>query len=216
MSLYSSSAAIKSRPMAFSAVISNPGALYNVGNGIAFIGALLVVLTSEVLQSGSVIQGLEAYFLGSWPALCATIATALFWIGGMKYAAAWLHGFPPDPQANVAGHAFSTAGAFAIGLALIGLARTEVALALALIATIMHVGGKLASWKAPENDSYFKAMPLYSRVPYVTTLCLDLRSDMITSSTLSGLPMSVLLPLTLMLATMFWARADWLLLPQAK
>jgi hypothetical protein len=198
----------------FHAALSNPGVLYNVGNLIAFLGAFMVCgLTAP---EGLTALHLSLHFMGNWPAALTSFATVLFWVSGMKYATAWAGGFPPEPRANAAGHALSTCGALLIGCALMGLARSEVSLALAMIATMMHAGGKLASWCAPDNDGYFKAMPLYSRVPYATTLCLDLRSDVVASAELTALPVVILLPCALLLATVFWARADWLLLPKAK
>jgi hypothetical protein len=200
--------------IALRAALSNPGMLYNTGNVLAFTGAIL--LCALTAPEGLTGHSLRLHFIGNWPAALTSFATLLFWVGGMKYAAAWAYGFPPEPRANAAGHALSTCGALLIGCALMGLARSEVSLALAMIATMMHAGGKLASWCAPDNDGYFKAMPLYSRVPYATTLCLDLRSDVVASAELTALPVVILLPCALLLATVFWARADWLLLPKAK
>jgi hypothetical protein len=193
------------------AAFSNPGWLYNAGNAVAFFGALL--LCGLTAPQGLTANSLSIHLLGNTPATLTTVATLLFWISGLKYAAAWSAGFPPEPNANAAGHALSTCGAILIGFALMALARSEVALALAIVATIMHAGGKLASWRAPDNDGYFKAMPLYSRVPYATTLFLDLRSDGVA---FGDLTLAAVLPCALLIATLFWARADWLLLPKAK
>jgi hypothetical protein len=193
--------------------LSNPGVLYNCGNGLAIFGsALLFVFLANSHRDAS----MWGHFLGSWPAVATTAASVIFWIGGMQYAKAWNKGFPPAAKANNAGHALSTLGALIIGIALIGLARSEVALALAIIATILHTGGKLVSWYAPEADDYFKPMPLYSRVPYVTTLFLDMRSDVMANTAIAAIPSVVVLPFFLVLATAFWARADWLLLQKAK
>jgi hypothetical protein len=194
--------------------LSNPGILYNIGNGIAFCGALLVF--AATVPHGFVVQGLGKHFLGNWPAAFTSMATVLFWLGGLKYARAWSHGFPPDATANAAGHALSSGGALLIGFALIGLARSDVALALALVATFMHLGGKLASWRIPDNDCYFKALPLYSRIPYVTALCLDLRAEYLSGASGTALAAALLLPLGLLVAAGFWGRADWLLLPIPK
>lgn len=196
--------------------LSNPGLLYNAGNLVAFAGSLILFILVSGGSHGVTLNGFSAHFLGNWPAALTTLATITFWISGMKYAAAWARGFPPDLKLNSAGHAISTLGALLIGAALIGLARTEVALALALIATILHAGGKMVSWFAPDDDCYFKPMPLYSRIPYVTTLCLDMRSDMLTSTSMSLFATNIALPVFLLFATLFWARADWLLLPKSK
>jgi hypothetical protein len=196
--------------------LSNPGFLYNAGNLMTFVGSVILFVVVSGGSQGLTLNGFAAHFLGNWPAALTTLATIIFWTSGMKYAAAWSHGFPPDQRLNGAGHAISTLGALTIGVALIGLARTEVALALALIATILHAGGKMVSWLAPQDDCYFKPMPLYSRIPYVTTLCLDMRSDLLTSATAREFASKITLPVFLLVATLFWARADWLLLPKAK
>ena len=204
------------RPETITTTLSNPGLLYNIGNACAVFGALAFFVLLSRSDSGVTAGGFVAHFLGKWPTLLTTTASLVFWVSGMKYASAWANGFPPNAKANSMGHALSTCGALTIGVALMGLARTEVALALAIIATILHTGGKLVSWRSPKADDYFKAMPLYSRVPYVTTLCLDIRSDVLTDGRLEVLVTGLILPLSLLVATMFWARADWLLLQRTK
>jgi hypothetical protein len=205
-----------SRRIAIPPILSNPGIMYNVGNAIAFAGSLFTFVVLSLALPNSSGQGLAHYFLGTAPALLTSVATLVFWVSGMCYANAWARGFPPHPRFNRQGHALSTIGALCIGFALVLMARTEVALALALIATILHVGGKWVSWHAPEADHYFKPMPLYSRVPYVTTVLLDMRSDMLVATSLAELLGKLALPLFLLVATLFWARADWLLLPSQK
>lgn len=202
------------RPVNMTAALSNPGLLYNAGNLIAVAGSVAFLLLLSVSHRGVTTHGFVSHFLGNWPALLTTIASLVFWIGGIQYAKAWSRGFPPIAIYNSRGHGLSTLGAVLIGAALIGMARTEVALALAIIATILHAGGKLASWQAPDADGYFKPMPLYSRIPYVTTLCLDMRSDVLTALTPGALLGNLVLQICLILATIFWARADWLLLPK--
>ena len=200
------------RPETIKATLSNPGLLYNIGNACAVFGTLTLFVLLSRSGRGVTADGFVAHFLGNWPAVLTTTASLVFWVSGMKYASAWAKGFPPDAKANSLGHALSTLGALTIGVALMGLARSEVSLALAIIATILHAGGKLVSWRSPTCDDYFKPMPLYSRVPYLTTLCLDIRSDVITSQSWNLLPANFVLPLCLLAATLFWARADWLLL----
>jgi hypothetical protein len=200
------------RQVDFVSTLSNPGLLYNIGNLLAFFGALALFMLLAGSGRGVTVDGFMAHFLGNWPAVLTTAASLVFWTSGVNYAKAWRQGFPPEAKSNNRGHALSTFGAATIGVALMGLARTEVALALAIIATILHAGGKLSSWRAPTRDDYFKPMPLYSRVPYATTLCLDMRSDVLTSGALNDVVTGLALPLFLFVATMFWARADWLLL----
>jgi hypothetical protein len=188
------------------AIFSNPGLLYNIGNLIAFFGALALFMLLSGSGRGVTADGF----------VLTTAASLIFWVSGVQYAKAWAKGFPPVTKSNNAGHALSTLGALTIGIALMGLARTEVALALAIVATILHAGGKLASWRSPTCDDYFKPMPLYSRIPYVTTLCLDIRNDVLTGGPLHIVMPGLVLPLFLICATAFWARADWLLLQKAQ
>lgn len=206
----------ESRHIGVAAILSNPGLLYNIGNVVAFFGTLILFLLLSSSQRGPTVDGLLSHFLGNWPAVFTTLASVVFWVSGLQYAKAWAKGFPPEAKANNTGHALSTLGALAIGIALMGLARSEVSLALAIIATILHTGGKLASWRTPNADDYFKPMPLYSRVPYITTLCLDMRYDVLSGAPLDVLVMGLTLPSFLLVATVFWARADFLLLPKAK
>jgi hypothetical protein len=193
---------------------SNPGVMYNVGNAIAFAGSLFASVLYALATQDLSGKGLTQHFLGNAPALLTTFATLVFFVSGLSYAKAWARGFPPHPRHNRRGHALSTIGAVSIGLALVLMARTEVALALALVATILHVGGKFASWQTPDSDHYFKPMPLYSRVPYVTAVLLDMRSDMLTAASSAELVVKLALPVFLLAAALFWARADWLLLPK--
>jgi hypothetical protein len=195
-------------------MLLNPGQLYNAGNALAIFGSLLSCAVLAGIQKSSVAYGIGNFFFGSLPAFLATLASVIFWVSGMKYAEAWKYGFPPMAKANAAGHALSTFGALLIGMALMAMARSEVALALAIVATILHVGGKWGSWTAPGSDTYFKPMPFYSRVPYVTSLCLDIRSDWLHSAAVDGVP-QILLPLGLIFAAAFWARADWCLLQKS-
>ncbi len=195
---------------------TNPGMLYNVGNLLALLGAVALVMLQGGVDAPLTGNRFVEHFLGNGPALLTTTATLVFWMSGIHYAKAWAHGFPPHASANALGHALSTFGALLVGLALMGLARTEVSLALAIIATILHTGGKLASWQAPQADDYFKPMPLYSRIPYVTTLCLDMRDIILSRHPIHEMTAGLALPLCLLAATLFWARADWLLLQKAK
>ncbi len=195
-------------------ILENPGTLYNIGNAVAIFAAASGSAMIAATHHTSAVTNIAASFLGSMPALLTTFASVVFWVSGMKYAAAWKHGFPPDRKANNDGHALSTFGALLIGLALMAFARSEVALALAIIATILHAGGKWGSWQSPDNDTYFKPMPFYSRVPYVTSLCLDMKLDWLRQDMATENLPHLILPLGLIYATFFWARADWLLLPK--
>jgi hypothetical protein len=193
----------------------NPGQLYKVGNVLVIFSAVSSCVLLAGVQHLSVADSISDFFFGSLPSIVATAASFVFWTSSVKYADAWKKGFPPDQNSNAAGHALSTLGAILIGIALMAMARTEVALALAIVSTILHVGGKWGSWIAPGNDAFFKPMPFYSRIPYVTSLFLDIRADWLNSNGAAGDMSLVLLPLGLILATVVFARADWCLLQKA-
>ena len=195
---------------AWQLAVNNPGHMYNVGNLVAFAGALGIFALQIKLARGD--QSLWQHLFGTLEATATSLATLVFWIGGRKYATAWVRGFPPEERANRAGHVLSCFGAILIGVVLVRLAATETALALSLIATILHVGGKLGSWLAADQDRHFKPMPFYSRIPYAATLMLDLRHGFLTDLEGQAWDASMLMPAMLIVATIFWARADWVLL----
>ncbi len=197
-------------------LLNNPGLLYNGGNLISVLAACADCIFAAKLAGQSDQPDFTNYFFGTWPAIFTSMAVAVFLIGGNKYAMAWKNGFPPDQKHNAQGHFISACGALLIGIALMGLAQNPLALCLAIITTCLHVGGKFGSWIAPQYDAQFKIMPLLSRTTYVATLALDIMAQVQNSQSTDVVIAKLILPICLVAATVFWARADWLLMPKWK
>jgi hypothetical protein len=196
--------------------VHNPGLLYNAGNLISVLAACADCILAAKIAGQSNAPNFTNYFFGTWPAIFTSMAVAVFLAGGNKYTLAWKNGFPPDQKSNAQGHALSALGALLIGIALLGLAQNQLALYLALITTFLHVGGKFGSLVAPTYDVQFKIMPLLSRTTYVATLTLDVVAQMQHYQSADLLIAKLIMPACLIAATLFWARADWLLMPKRK
>jgi hypothetical protein len=196
--------------------VHNPGLLYNVGNLISVLAACADCILAAMIAGQSNAPNFTNYFFGTWPAIFTSLAVAVFLMSGNKYALAWKYGFPPDQKRNAQGHILSAFGALLIGIALLGLAQNPLAFYLALVTTLLHVGGKLGSWAAPYDDVKFKIMPFLSRTTYVATLSLDIVSQIQNAQSTDALIAKLMLPASLIAATIFWARADWLLIPKRK
>jgi hypothetical protein len=196
--------------------LSNPGQLYNVGNAVAVLGSVVHCILLSQLFSNTALPNFGSYFFGSWPSLCTSLAVTFFFVSGQKYALAWSKGFPPLENANNMGHALSALGAILVGAGLAGLSQNAISLMLALTATILHASGKLGSWQLPKHDLVFKVMPLISRLPYIATLGLDVAAALHTNVSTELAIAKVALPMSLLAATLFWAKADWALLTAKK
>ncbi len=195
--------------------LRNPGIFYNVGNGLALFAAIFHCAVRANLDVASSISELRNYFFGTWPALFTSLAVVAFLFSGRKYAQAWASGFPPVERANQTGHLVSAFGAILIGLGLIGFSVTALTLALAIITTLLHAGGKFGSWWSKDRIDLFKVMPLVSRVTYGASLAFDIQSQIAKMASFSDATV-LLLPSALIFATLFWARADWLLRPKVE
>jgi hypothetical protein len=192
----------------------NPGLLYNCGNLISVLAACADCVFATKIAGQANVPNFTNYFFGTWPAMFTSMAVAVFLAGGNKYALAWKNEFPPDQKSNAHGHLLSALGALLIGIALLGLAQNQLAFFLAFVTTILHVGGKFGSLVAPTYDVQFKIMPLLSRATYVATLTLDVVAQVQHSQNTDQLIAKLILPACLIAATLFWARADWLLMPK--
>jgi hypothetical protein len=191
--------------------LQNPGRLYNYGNYVALAAAFLHCIVSAQIKGAATSAEIMDFFLGSWPALFTSLAVMLFFVSGKKYAMAWAKGFPPLEIYNSHGHALSAIGAVLVGIGLIGLSQNWISLMLAVITTLLHAGGKFGSWSCAENDRFFKMMPLFSRVIYITSLGLDILAISLQSNYGAEMLVQMLFPVLLVCAAMVWARADWML-----
>jgi hypothetical protein len=202
------------RRLSFPKFLHNPGLLYNSGNLISVLAACADCILAARIAGQSNGPNFINYFFGTWPAIFTSMAVAVFLIGGNEYTLAWKNGFPPDQKRNSQGHAISAFGALLIGIALLGLAQNDLAIFLSLVTTCLHTGGKLGSWIIPERDAQFKIMPLLSRATYVATLTIDVVAQVQYSQNNDALIVKLIMPACLIAATLFWARADWLLMPK--
>ncbi len=198
------------------AYLLNPGKLYNSGNYLAISAAVVQqILLTEAVFSQS-LNGIAGAFFGSAPALCTSIATLTFFIGGNHYTKAWAKGFPAIESHNRAGHLWSALGALLLGVGLAGFAQSNFALAMCLISTALHVGGKFGSALNPTNDAAFKPLPLFSRLPYAASLCADVYAQFSIPQSTAMLLTNITLPASLVFCAILWATADCELMPPAK
>lgn len=187
--------------------LTNPGGLYNAGNVIGFSTGLLAAVSSAALV-GSGAGPLDAaadFLMGSPAALAMTVATAIFFWGGLVYSKAWANGAPPDQRLNRHGDIYSGAGAIclAAGLSLLGDPL------LAASAGLLHALGKFGSALAGSETIAWRGKTLS-----VSSLCKDLvflsRLPALAAA-LMGLSADVL-SLSFVACTVVWAVADWKLL----
>ena len=195
--------------------LTNPGNLYNAGNWLAILAALVQQFLWASADLTALLSGAAAYFFGSWPALLTTLATCTFFIGGRKYAKAWVNGFPPEAEANRAGHLWSALGALLLGIGLVGFAQNETALTLAAISTTLHAGGKLGSALVSKYDAAFKPLPLLSRLPYALSLVFDIVGQVTLPQPEAQLMTNLVMPFALIFCAALWASADCLLMPHS-
>jgi hypothetical protein len=191
--------------------LSNPGALYNSGNAVALIAGLVQCALQANLDASSSALELQRYFFGTWPALFTSTAVLLFFWGGQKYSNAWAKGFPPIERDNLMGHQISAIGAVLIGFGLMGFSKDSTTFALAVITTLLHAAGKFGSWMSNDKISAFKIFPLFSRFTYAASISLGI---FVQNGSANNSFAELFMPCALLLATILWARADWLLRPR--
>ncbi len=182
-------------------MFQTPGSTYNTGNAITLAGSILAVASGAGDQS--LAEGLVNFFAGNLPATAASLGTLAFFYSGRQYDRAWINGSPPDKTLNDRGHLWSAIGASLIALSLVGLSATSFGMAAAIAGGVLHTAGKLGCLIDPKREDYYKFMPLYSRVPALAALALDLCDPT------AGL----ILPTALVVSNVVWARADSMLLP---
>lgn len=186
--------------------VDEPGTLYNSGNVLGFVaGVLSAVWLTDAEAGTDTADRLVQHLAGSQAALALTLATMIFFWGGIIYSRAWSHGAPPDAMLNRHGDLWSTAGAvcLAFGLFLLGDPL------LALSAGVLHALGKLGSaWggssivgfagKRRRLADLCKDLVLISRVPAILSAAIGFTGDW--------------LSISVIVCCLVWARADWLLL----
>lgn len=184
---------------------NEPGVLYNFGNVLGFSAGLIsaVWLHDTQIGTGTVVDGMIRHLAGSHAAL--TLATAIFFWGGIIYSRAWANGAPPDAVLNRQGDLWSAAGAVCLAFGLFVLGNPL----LAMSAGVLHAVGKLGSaWgggarldsagRSLRVGDICKDLVLVSRVPAILSAAVGFAGDWLSASVI--------------VCCLVWARADWLLL----
>ncbi len=197
--------------------LEGPGGYYNAGNAIGLIMGIALQIGSVPAKDGSGLTALGevmTYLAGNAGAVALTAATAVFFVSGEVYQRAWSRGAPPDPALNRRGDVLSGVGALLLALAFVSLGQWM----LAATAGLMHAAGKFGSagrwraipgWPAAWPDCY-RAAVLASRVPAVMAALAALFAVVENSDAGTSLA-ALLTPLTLLVCTALWARADLML-----
>lgn len=196
--------------------LAGPGGYYNAGNALGLVVgvALQVGATAGGTGAGSgLLAAITDYCAGNAAAVALTAATAVFFVSGEAYHRAWAQGAPPDPGLNRRGDLLSGIGALILGLALISLGQWLPA----ATAGFLHALGKFGSaghWRAPRLwrrswPDVWRTAVLASRLPALLTAAAALIAA---ASRDAGTPLAAILaPLTLLVCTALWARADLML-----
>lgn len=186
---------------------NEPGVLYNFGNVLGFSAGLIAAAWPHGVEAsgGTVVDGMIRHLAGSHAALALTVATAIFFWGGIVYSRAWANGAPPDAALNRQGDLWSAAGAVCLAFGLFILGNPL----LAMTAGVLHAFGKLGSaWGGEARlrvaglslsvGGLCKDLVLVSRVPAVLSAAVGFAGDALSASVI--------------VCCLLWARADWLLL----
>jgi hypothetical protein len=197
--------------------LEGPGGYYNAGNAFGLIMGIALQTGSMPADGGAgagVIGAVMRYLAGNTGAVMLSAATAVFFVSGEAYLRAWAHGAPPDPALNRRGDVLSGVGALLLAVAFVSLGQWM----LAVTAGLLHAFGKFGSaghWRAmagwPETwPNLYRAAVLASRVP--AGLAAFAAFFGVVRHFDAGTPLAALLtPLTLLVCTALWARADLML-----
>lgn len=185
---------------------NEPGVLYNFGNVLGFSAGVISAAWLPDTQIGTgAVDGIVRHLVGSHAALALTLATVIFFWGGIIYSRAWANGALPDAELNRQGDLWSTAGAVRLAFGLFVLGNPV----LAMSAGVLHALGKLGSawgggsrlnfagWSLSVGD-LCKDLVLVSRVPAILSAAIGFAGDWLSASVI--------------VCCLVWARADWLLL----
>jgi hypothetical protein len=201
------------------AVLGDPGHLYNIGNGLMLaggVGGAVFAAMGDGVSPERAIERIADHFIGTPPAVALTLATLVFIAGGAAYSKAWRNGGQaPDPVFNRRGDVLSAVGAAMLGIGLMMLGDAL----LATFAGLLHAGGKLGSAYAGKRRV---------RTPFGSLLLADICKDAVLVSRLPALLAaitglltvalaigrleSIVLALSVIVSTVYWALADILLL----
>lgn len=183
---------------------NEPGMLYDFGNVLGFTAGLAAAVWVGA-GGDTMVDGMIRHLAGSHAALALTVATAIFFWGGIVYSRAWASGPPPDVALSRQGDLWSAAGAVCLAFGLFVLGNPL----LAMSAGVLHATGKLGSAWGGESrlnlgdrslsvGDLCKDLVLVSRVPAILSAAVGFGGDWLSASVIA--------------CCLLWARADWLLL----
>lgn len=192
--------------------MTSPGAIYNLGNGLALAGGTILNLR-EVWDQSSIGQALYTHLIGSPEAAWLTMALILFLISGEIYH----QGYQPGAARSLVawGDFVSGIAAITLTVALVLLGDTAVALLAGFMLTLGKLGCAVAAmFHAQEAGGLMRGlrfMAIASRIPSILALALAVAPVFAGS-----IPMdAVLLPLLMIVCFLLWFWADLLLLARS-
>lgn len=191
--------------------LRGPGGLYNLGNFLGLSAGIAVQMAHSTDVEAA--RALADYLAGDMSALMLTLATLVFFVSGEAYHRAWQNGFPPDRSLTRVGDFLSAIGALALGVALLALGQPF----LAATAGFLHAAGKFGSSVCKTDGAsgtdwpwIFRASVLASRIPAMLAALIELAGHL-PALVHGGPTLPALMPATLLVCYLLWARADLLL-----
>jgi hypothetical protein len=188
-----------------------PGGIYMAGNLLGLAAGIAVQLAHAA--DGGAARALAVYLAGDVSAFMLTLGTFVFFFSSESYHRAWQNGFPPDKRLTRLGDLLSAVGALALGAALLALGQPF----LAATAGLLHAAGKFGSAVCKADGAsgtdwpwLFRASVLVSRVPAMLAALIELLGHL-PALAHGGPTLPALMPATLLVCYMLWAKADLLL-----
>ena len=202
--------------------MKGPGGLYNAGNVLALATGLGVQIAmanrGRTAGSGTILDAVRTYFIGSPGATALTIAILIFLVSGEMYHRAWSRGAPPDRRLNRCGDLLSAIAAVVLTISLAAFGD----ILLAIASGLLLAAGKLGSALIPEGDAStgasawtrrFRLAVVASRVPALASLAIKLLGLVAPSG--SAPANSLVLTPVMLVCYLLWTRADLLLIRPA-
>lgn len=195
----------------------DPGVLYNLGNSLGFGVGIAVALSVDVSEpeAATLWSRAMAHIAGSPAAAALTVATAVFFWGGIDYMRAWSNGAPPDPKLNQRGDVLSGVGAIVLGIGLVLLGDPWLAASAGALHAIGKFGSAVESTAIGQKalahrrvTAFCKDLVLMSRVPAILAGTTALWRELALFESVHG----VLLSFSFVACCLIWAAADWMLL----
>lgn len=205
---------------AISSRLQGPGGYYNLGNilGLAVALGLQLSAAGNGLGDG-VWTTLRGFFAGSPASVSLTACTLVFLVSGEVYRAAWVNGSPPDQRLNRIADLVSAIGAVLLGLSLLLMGQTM----LALVSVVLTAGGKLGSAITGDDPRKIPFWPLIWPDPMRAAVLIGRAPglaaplmNMISQLSQQGVTGELIQPATLFVCYLLWIKADWMLLDASR